>query len=99
MGYTQPWCSAFRELADTFRFLPTPLSSATSRSGRSHEPLAEIQAALAAGGVSTQEMTTQFYGDRSGGVRDPSGVTWWISTHVEDVSREELERRMAAMGQ
>jgi PhnB protein len=54
------------------------------------------RAALAAGGVSIQEMTTQFYGDRSGGVRDPSGVTWWISTHVEDVSREELERRMAA---
>ncbi len=60
---------------------------------------AVYQAALAAGGVSTQEMTTQFYGDRSGGVRDPSGVTWWISTHVEDVSREELERRMAAMRQ
>ena len=54
------------------------------------------RAALAAGGVSIQEMTTQFYGDRSGGVRDPSGVTWWISTHVEDVPREELERRMAA---
>ena len=54
------------------------------------------RAALAAGGESIQEMATQFYGDRSGGVRDPSGVTWWISTHVEDVSREELERRMAA---
>jgi PhnB protein len=53
-------------------------------------------AALAAGGTSLQPMTTQFYGDRSGGVRDPSGVSWWISTHVEDVSKEELERRMAA---
>ena len=42
-----------------------------------------------------QEMATQFYGDRSGGVRDPSGVTWWISMHVEDVSREEMARRMA----
>jgi PhnB protein len=57
---------------------------------------ASYKAALAAGGVSIQEMATQFYGDRSGGVRDPSGVTWWISTHVEDVSREEMERRMAA---
>jgi uncharacterized glyoxalase superfamily protein PhnB len=37
---------------------------------------AVYQAALGAGGVSTQEMTTQFRGDRSGGVRDPSGVTW-----------------------
>ena len=52
---------------------------------RRRMPTRSTQAALAAGGVSTQEMTTQFYGDRSGGVRDPSGVTWWISTHVEDV--------------
>ena len=57
---------------------------------------ATYQAALAAGGTSVQEMTTQFYGDRSGGVEDPSGVTWWISTHVEDVSPEEMQRRMAA---
>jgi PhnB protein len=57
---------------------------------------AMYEAALAAGGTSLQPMTTQFYGDRSGGVKDPSGVSWWISTHVEDVSKEELERRMAA---
>ena len=57
---------------------------------------ATYSAALAAGGTSVQEMTTQFYGDRSGGVEDPSGVTWWISTHVEDVAPDEMERRMAA---
>ena len=57
---------------------------------------ATYAAALAAGGRSVQAMTTQFYGDRSGGVEDPSGVTWWISTHVEDVPRDELERRMKA---
>ena len=57
---------------------------------------ATYQAALAAGGTSVQVMATQFYGDRSGGIQDPSGVTWWISTHVEDVSPEELERRMAS---
>ena len=49
--------------------------------------------ALAAGGTSMQAMTTQFYGDRSGGVEDPAGVAWWIATHVEDVSPEEIERR------
>jgi PhnB protein len=54
------------------------------------------KAALEAGGKSVQEMATQFYGDRSGGVEDSSGVTWWISTHVEDVSPEEMERRMKA---
>jgi PhnB protein len=57
---------------------------------------ATYKAALEAGGTSVQEMTTQFYGDRSGGVQDPCGVTWWISTHVEDVSAEEMDRRMKA---
>lgn len=52
--------------------------------------------ALAAGAESVQEVADQFYGDRSGGVRDPSGMTWWISTHVEDVSEEEVARRAAA---
>ena len=57
---------------------------------------ATYQAAIAAGARSLYEPTTHFYGDRSGGVEDPSGVTWWISTHVEDVSPEEMERRMQA---
>jgi len=34
-----------------------------------------------------------FYGDRSGGVQDPSGTQWWIATRVEEVSAEEMERR------
>lgn len=57
---------------------------------------ATYAAALAAGGKSIQAMATQFYGDRSGGVEDPAGVTWWISSHVEDVAPEEMERRMKA---
>ncbi len=57
---------------------------------------AMYQKALAAGGTMTREMTTHPYGDRSGGVKDPQGNTWWISTHVEDVSPEEMERRMKA---
>jgi hypothetical protein len=39
------------------------------------------------------EPMDQFYGDRSGGVKDPSGNTWWISTHKEDVSPAELQKR------
>lgn len=58
---------------------------------------ATYQAALRAGAASIQEMADQFYGDRSGGVKDPTGNTWWISTHVEDVPPEEMERRMKAM--
>jgi PhnB protein len=54
---------------------------------------AVYERALAAGGASVQEMADQFYGDRSGGVRDPSGNIWWITTHVEDVEPEEMAKR------
>ena len=51
--------------------------------------------AMKAGGKSLREPATQFYGDRSGGVQDPCGNQWWIATHVEDVSPEEMEKRAA----
>ena len=64
---------------------------------------ASYQRALDAGGTSLREPTTEFYGDRSCGVEDPSGNQWWISTHVEDVSEEDMKRRhdeyVAAMAQ
>jgi PhnB protein len=41
----------------------------------------------------------QFYGDRSGTLIDPFGHVWTIATHKEDVSSDELNRRMAAMMQ
>lgn len=49
--------------------------------------------ALEAGASSLQEPADQFYGDRSGGVRDSFGNVWWIATHVEDVAPDEMERR------
>ncbi len=57
---------------------------------------AVYRASLAAGGTSLQEPANQFYGDRTAGVQDPSGNQWWIATHVEDVSQEELARRAEA---
>jgi PhnB protein len=56
---------------------------------------AVYERALKAGATSIQEPTDQFYGDRSGGVKDPSGNQWWIATRKEEVSPEELKRRMA----
>jgi PhnB protein len=56
-----------------------------------------FQRAVKAGATVKQEVKDQFYGDRSGTVQDPFGILWTIATHVEDVSPEELERRMAAM--
>jgi PhnB protein len=41
----------------------------------------------------------QFYGDRSGRVRDPFGHVWILSSHIEDVSPEEMDRRMAKCAQ
>jgi uncharacterized glyoxalase superfamily protein PhnB len=54
---------------------------------------AVFQKAVKAGGISEQEPANQFYGDRSGGVRDPAGNRWYIATHVEDVAPAELKKR------
>ena len=54
---------------------------------------ATYQRAVAAGAASVQAPVDQFYGDRSGGVRDPFGNMWWIATHIEDVPPVELKRR------
>jgi uncharacterized glyoxalase superfamily protein PhnB len=55
--------------------------------------------ALEAGASSVQEPADQFYGDRTAGVKDPTGNYWWIAQHVEDVPPEELERRIKARSQ
>jgi PhnB protein len=57
---------------------------------------AVYQRAIQAGAKSLRAVANQPYGDRSGGVEDAFGNQWWISTHVEDVSSEELEKRMKA---
>jgi uncharacterized glyoxalase superfamily protein PhnB len=53
--------------------------------------------AMAAPGAarSLREPTDEWYGDRSAGVEDSQGNQWWLATHVEDLSAEELERRAA----
>ncbi len=51
------------------------------------------QLAVKAGGKTVMEPMDMFYGDRSGGVRDPSGNTWFIATHKEDVAPQELQKR------
>ena len=55
--------------------------------------------ALQAGAKVTGEMVVkdQFYGDRTGGITDPFGHQWSIMTHIEDVSFEEMQKRMSAM--
>jgi PhnB protein len=50
--------------------------------------------ALACGAEEMQPIKDQFYGDRSGTVKDPYGHVWTISTHVEDVAPDEMRRRV-----
>jgi PhnB protein len=53
--------------------------------------------AVAAGATVVKPVEDQFYGDRSGTVKDPYGHQWTIATHKEDVPVEEMQRRMAAL--
>ena len=53
--------------------------------------------AVAAGAKLVKPVKDQFYGDRNGQLEDPFGHAWYISTHTEDVSPEELHKRVAAM--
>jgi uncharacterized glyoxalase superfamily protein PhnB len=57
------------------------------------------QRSLRAGGESLREPTDQFYGDRTAGIKDRFGNEWWLATHVEDVSPDEMQKRQAAMAQ
>lgn len=52
--------------------------------------------AVKAGGETVMEPMDMFYGDRSGAVKDPSGNSWFIATHKEDVSPQELAKRAEA---
>ena len=56
---------------------------------------AAYQLALKAGATSITEPADQFYGDRSGGVRDSAGNSWFFGTHIEDVAPAELKKRAA----
>ena len=58
---------------------------------------AVVARAVAAGAKIEREVVTTFYGDRTGSIMDPFGHHWHVATHVEDVSPEEIQRRMAAM--
>ena len=53
--------------------------------------------AVAAGATLLKPVADQFYGDRSGQLRDPFGHLWSVATHKEDLSAEEMQKRAAAL--
>ena len=54
---------------------------------------ATVDRAVAAGAKLKRPVADQFYGDRTGGIEDPFGHQWYLATHVEDVSPEEMRKR------
>jgi PhnB protein len=58
---------------------------------------ATFERAIEAGATAIRPVADQFYGDRSGVLRDPFGHVWNIATFVEDVSPEEMKKRFAAL--
>ncbi len=53
--------------------------------------------AVAAGAKAERSPTDEFYGDRAGTLIDPFGHRWFVATHKQDVSAEEMQRRYDAM--
>ncbi len=56
-----------------------------------------MEKATKAGAKQVRPVANQFYGDRSGIFTDPFGHVWNVATHVEDLSPEEMEKRMAEL--
>ena len=50
--------------------------------------------ALEAGATAKMPMGDQFWGDRSGSLVDPFGHAWFVSTHKEDLSPEQIRQRL-----
>jgi PhnB protein len=59
---------------------------------------AVVARAVVAGATLVRPVADQFYGDRVGGIDDPFGHRWFIATHKEDLTPDELHRRAAAQG-
>jgi uncharacterized glyoxalase superfamily protein PhnB len=56
-----------------------------------------VARALAAGATLVRPLTDQFYGERSGTVRDPFGHQWVVGHTIEDVTPAEMQRRYDAL--
>lgn len=78
--------------------------SAASRPNTTYMYVPDVDAAyrraMAAPGAgkSLREPTDEWYGDRSAGLEDSQGNQWWLATHIEDLTPEEMARRAARGG-
>jgi len=58
---------------------------------------AVIARAAELGATVQRQAQDQFYGDRDGYIIDPFGHGWTVASHAEDVTPDELARRMAEL--
>ena len=88
-------------IGDSIIMLGEPMGDCVSMPGAFYLYVDDMEAAykraLEAGATSTMAPADQFWGDRLAAVKDRFGNIWNLATHVEDVSGEELQRRMAAL--
>lgn len=54
---------------------------------------AVVERAVAKGARVLRPLADQFYGDRGAKLQDPFGHIWWVATHIEDVSHDEMRAR------
>jgi uncharacterized glyoxalase superfamily protein PhnB len=62
-----------------------------------HDAAADFNRAIQAGAEVLRPLTNEFYGHRSGTLRDPFGHEWTVSQELERLSPEEMQRRWNAM--
>ncbi len=88
-------------IGDSVIMLGEPKGECKPMGGAFYLYVAEVdtvyQSALAAGASSLVAPADQFWGDRTATVNDRFGNIWHLATRVEEVSPEELQRRLAAM--
>lgn len=58
---------------------------------------ATVAKAIESGARMMRQVQDMFYGDRTGSIEDPFGHLWHISTHIRDVTMEEMKRGAEAM--
>jgi PhnB protein len=57
----------------------------------------QFKRAIDAGGTVVEDVKDQFYGDRSGSLKDPFGHLWFVATHKEDLTPEQIRERAMEM--
>jgi len=88
------------KIGDSLIFIADPMNGSASAPGWLYVYVDDVDSvyrkAIEAGATSIEELSDKFYGDRTGAIKDKAGNHWGIATHVEDVSPEEMEKRVEA---